>query len=102
MLESTQLTVAVIAGAVSSAIYFGGLWLTVKRLAHVRNPLVTYVASFVFRLVALGGGALLALQLGWQYLLAAMVGFLIVRYAITISLCLPRSRPVPVRPRSQP
>ena len=45
-------------GAVLSAFYFGGLWLTVKRLPQSRQPTLLSLSSFAARsLVAVTGGA---------------------------------------------
>lgn len=88
MLQTTQMILAALAGAIASLLYFGGLWLTVKRLADASNPAAVYIGSFLARASLLTCGALAMLQLepGWQEGLAAFVGFWGVRCAMTLSL----------------
>ena len=86
MLQSTQLILAVSAGSMASLLYFGGLWVTVNQLADSSNPMGAYIASFVVRTGILACGLFALLQLGWQHVAAACVGFLIVRYVMTLSL----------------
>ena len=84
--------IAAIFGAIASAFYFGGLWLTVHRLANTSNPLGLYMLSFAVRGGALSCGVLLLLRMGWQHVVAAFVGFLIVRYLMTAALGLRESK----------
>lgn len=91
MIDSTQIAFALFAGALASFAYFGGLWLTVKKLSQAANPLGVYLTSFVVRVSVLMYGALLLLRVGWQCVLPALVGFLLVRYLMTLSLGLSKS-----------
>ena len=84
--ESTRIIVSGGAGAIASCVYFGGLWFTVKRLSRSSHPLTLYVASFLIRAALLMCGVFAMLQMGWQQGLAAFVGFLMVRYVLTLSL----------------
>jgi F1F0 ATPase subunit 2 len=77
--ELLRLLATAAAGAAIGALYFGGLWLTVRRLPTVRRPAAFVLASFVTRtgLAALGFVVLLA---GEPLRLAvALTGFLVVR-----------------------
>jgi F1F0 ATPase subunit 2 len=74
-----RLVLPAAAGAVIGSLYFGGLWLTVRRLPTLRRPAAFVLASFVLRtgLAALGFVLLLA---GEPLRLAvALSGFLLAR-----------------------
>lgn len=74
---------AVPAGFLLGVLFFGGLWWTVQRLSISARPTPLLIASFLVRSAAILGGFYLLLTAGWQYLLAAMAGFLIARTVIT-------------------
>ncbi|PMB46373.1 ATP synthase subunit I [Fischerella thermalis CCMEE 5330] len=68
--------------------YFSCLWLTVKRLPRSQHPILLIIGSGVARLgIALLGFYLIAAQ-QWQFLLIALLGFLLAR-----SLLIARWRP---------
>lgn len=72
-----------LAGALLGAVYFGGLWLTVRRLSRVRGPAPWLAASYLGRLVVAGAGfGLLVALSGLPAVASALVGFLAVRYAL--------------------
>lgn len=70
-------------GAAVGALYFGGLWLTLRRIISTQHPLVLAAVSFIVRAAAALAIFYLIMKSGWQPLVAAMVGFLIVRMAVT-------------------
>jgi len=75
-----KLGVAVAAGVAVGLFYFGGLWLTVRRLADARRPHVGALVSFAARtVVAVAAIGLMAWLGGWQTLAACMVGFIVMR-----------------------
>jgi F1F0 ATPase subunit 2 len=81
-------------GALVGALYFAGLWWTVRRAPRTRRPLVLIAASFVLR-GALAGLALVGLAGGdVARLLAAVAGFLVVRTVLVWRL---RAGAPPVR-----
>jgi F1F0 ATPase subunit 2 len=68
--------------------YFTCLWFTVQRLPRTQHPVLLMVGSGIARLgIALLGFYLIAGQ-QWQFLLIALVGFLLAR-----SLLIARWRP---------
>jgi F1F0 ATPase subunit 2 len=71
--------VLVVAGGALGTLYFGGLWLTVRRLPGAAHPGMLVLGSFVLRatLVAAGFGLLLAGQP--LRLVAVLAGFLAAR-----------------------
>ncbi|MDI1253675.1 ATP synthase subunit I [Thermomonas sp.] len=77
------LVLAVLAGVVLGAFFFGGLWWTVNRSMVSPQPALLILVSFLLRSVVAVGGFYLALQGGWQPLLACMGGFLVARALLT-------------------
>lgn len=59
--------------------YFGGLWLTVRRVPDARRPGLLVLGSYAGRLLGAGVGFWLVLETGWPNLLACLVGFLVAR-----------------------
>jgi F1F0 ATPase subunit 2 len=90
---ATALGLAVLAGAGIGAVYFGTLWLVVRRLPRVAWPGVWLGVTAILRLLlALG---LFALLVGgrWERLLAALAGFVAARLVLTRRLGLPGGGP---------
>jgi F1F0 ATPase subunit 2 len=79
MAEVFGLLVPTAGGAVLGLLYFGGLWVTVRRLPAARHPGLLMLASFLVR-TALVGAGFVALLAGEPLRLAvALVAFLAVR-----------------------
>jgi F1F0 ATPase subunit 2 len=70
-------------------IYFGGLWITVRRIPHVLKPRRLLWGSLVVRLALCLSFFYALLNHDWQLLVAAMFGFLAIRFI----LLYPTSRP---------
>jgi len=78
--EIWKLAVAVAAGVAVGLVFFGGLWMTVRRLSDARRPHLWALVSFAARtVVAVAGIGLMAWLGGWQTLAACMVGFIATR-----------------------
>lgn len=75
-----ELLLAACAGLALGAVYFGGLWLTVRRLPHWRQPALLMSISFLLRLVLLASGLYLMADGHWQRYAAAVPGLLIARW----------------------
>lgn len=70
-------------GLIIGTVFYGGLWLTVKKGLSAKNPALLFVGSFVLRTaLVLIGFYYLSLSGIWQSLLAALVGFILIRFAI--------------------
>ena len=69
------------------AIFYGGLWLTVRGLPTARNPLVFTLASFWIRTLLVLAGFLLVATGSWSNGLIFLAGFTTGRFAV--SRCLP-------------
>lgn len=78
-----HIVLGLIAGAALGALYFGGLWLTIKDVAEAKYAAARILGSFVLRGAIVLGGFYLVLQLGLPALAAAMVAFLAVRIVST-------------------
>ncbi len=84
MIDIGALAVATFLGAVLSGLYFGALWMTLRRLTHHRHPAVLLMLSLLLRLTLLLIGFYLILDRGhWDRLLAALIGFILVRILLT-------------------
>ena len=84
MADIGELAVALFLGAVLSGIYFGALWLTLRRVTHSRRPAMLLMLSLLVRLTLLLTGFYLILEGGhWDRLLAALIGFILVRILLT-------------------
>lgn len=88
---SLSILVAGFAGVILGAVYFGGLWWTVRRLHTTSHPVGFFLASFVLRAGTALAGFFLVTTYRWDLeglastppslprLAAALVGFILVR-----------------------
>jgi F1F0 ATPase subunit 2 len=87
------LVLAFVEGVGIGAVYFGTLWLVVRRLHRLAWPAVWLGATGILRLaVALGLFALLGAG-RWEWLVAALAGFLAVRLALAHGVGVPKGWP---------
>lgn len=78
-----ELTMGFAAGAALGGLFFGGLWLTVRRLPSTSTPALLALGSYVVRLAGLGLGLYAIVRLGGApALLAAVVGLLVSRQVL--------------------
>jgi len=73
-------------GMVLGALFFAGLWLSVRKLSHAERPGVLMAFSYVARMTAVLGGLYLLTSGDWQKLAAALVGFVLARILIVRAL----------------
>jgi F1F0 ATPase subunit 2 len=78
-----QLCMSALAGLALGLFYFGGLWLTVRRIAGTTRPAFLMLGSFVVRLVVTLCGFYLVMDGRWERLLACLIGFLVTRFVLT-------------------
>lgn len=82
-MDLTGLIVSLAIGLGLGGLFFGGLWLSVRRLADVPAPGLWLPLGFVVRSgVVLAGFYLLAAG-GWQRLLTGLLGFVLARILLT-------------------
>lgn len=67
-------------GAVLGALYFGGLWLTIRQLPRLSHPMLWLLISTITRLGLVLAAFYLVSQGQWQRLLACLVGFVAMRF----------------------
>ena len=73
------LGLAVAAGLGLGLLYFGGLWLTVRRLPGSGRPALLFAGSFAGRTAVTIAGFYLVMDGHWERMLACLAGFLIAR-----------------------
>jgi F1F0 ATPase subunit 2 len=74
------LFVVFIAGIGIGLFYFGGLWVTVKRLPTTRHPALLTLGSSMGRTGLSLLGFYVAMGGRWERLLACLIGFLVARH----------------------
>lgn len=86
------LLLAFVTGAGLGLFYFGGLWLTVQRLADSHRPVLLFAASFAVRTALTVLGFYFVMDGRWERALACLLGFIIVRQLL-VSRLRPTSEP---------
>jgi F1F0 ATPase subunit 2 len=79
MNEIINMLPSLVAGAVLGIIFFGGLWLTIKKALHSKKVALLFVVSFILRMAIVLVGLYYASQNSWQKMLVCLAGFLIAR-----------------------
>lgn len=83
MTAALQLLASTAAGALLGAVFFWGLWLTVRRLRQARHPVLWMLLSLALRFgLVIVGFYLLARYGGWEALIAAAIGFTLARLIV--------------------
>lgn len=81
------LIAAFVAGLALGAFYFITLWRTVRQLPSAKSPASMMLGSFILRMAVVMAGFYLVMGTGhWERLIAAMLGFIIVRKVLTYRL----------------
>jgi len=92
MNETPILILAGAAGVMLGAVFFGGLWLTLRKALTSSSPALWFVSSVLLRMGLTLLGFYFVSSGSWQRLLACLFGFALSRVAIT-RLTGPRPRP---------
>ena len=88
MNEAVTLLLAGLAGFVLGAVFFGGLWWTVRKGVASRNPAVWFVGSLIVRMSLVLTGFYLMIGHGhWPRLLCCLLGFVIARVIVMRLIC---------------
>jgi F1F0 ATPase subunit 2 len=82
-MSESALILALLAGIALGAIFYGGLWWTVRSSLSCRSLGVWLIGSFLVRAAIALVGFYGVSQGDWRRLLACLVGFLIVRVGVT-------------------
>jgi len=83
MNETIFLIVALVAGVLMGAIFFGGLWWTIRRATSSGRPAALFLASLLLRTLIAVAGFYFVSRDDWRRLLACMLGFFIARIVAT-------------------
>ncbi len=83
MSDSLPLLLAVAAGLVLGAIFFGGLWWTVRKGLSARQPALWFFGSMLLRMGITLAGFYFVGRGDWRRLVACLVGFVIARFVVT-------------------
>jgi F1F0 ATPase subunit 2 len=83
MSETLSLVLALMAGVLLGAIFFGGLWWTVRKSFSSKQPALWFLGSSLLRTtLVLAGFYFIALG-QWQRLLVSLLGFAMARLMVT-------------------
>lgn len=74
---------AFLVGIALGAFYFGGLYFSIKKLTEVKYPRLLMLISWVFRMLVLLGVFLYVARGGFQQILLALLGLMLMRLVIT-------------------
>lgn len=78
-----ELSVGFMAGVALGALFFGALWLTVRRVPSASTPVGLVAGSYLVRLGGLGVGLYVVVRVGGAVsLLAALLGLLTARQVV--------------------
>ena len=82
MIEILYKVFAFILGLVLGALFFGGLWFTVKKVVTIRKPALWILGSFIVRVGITLIGFYYISAGSWQRLLICVIGFITARFFI--------------------
>jgi len=83
MNEIMSLLPALLGGIVLGVLFFGGLWLTIRKGIHSKRPTLLFMGSLVTRLAIVVLGFYYVGANSWLRILVCLAGFLIARALIT-------------------
>ena len=76
------LALALVAGLVLGAIFFGGLWWTVRTGISSRSPALWFLGSMLLRMSIVLAGFYFVGHGDWKRLVTCLLGFTIARYMV--------------------
>ena len=82
MNETLTVILAWIAGLVLGAIFFGGLWWTVRKGVSSPRPALWFLGSMMLRMGIVLAGFYFVGHGNWQRLVSCLVGFIIGRFLV--------------------
>ena len=83
MSEALMLSLAGVAGLIMGAIFFGGLWWTVRKGVSSKRPALWFLGSLLLRTGVVVAGFYVVSDGQWQRLLACLFGFAVARFIVT-------------------
>jgi F1F0 ATPase subunit 2 len=85
---------ALLAGILLGALFFGGLWWTVLKGLSAKRPALLFIASMLVRTSIALAGFYFVSGGDWKRLLACLLGFIIARLIITRLTSMPMSEEI--------
>jgi F1F0 ATPase subunit 2 len=82
MNEFLILAVALAAGLLIGAVFFGGLWWTVRKGVSSKNPALWFLGSVMLRMGVVLLGFYSVGHGNWQRLVSCLLGFIIARFCV--------------------
>jgi F1F0 ATPase subunit 2 len=90
MNEVFSVILYLVAGVMLGAIFFGGLWWTIRQGISSAQPALWFLISLLLRMGIVLAGFYFASNGHWQRLLLCLFGFVIARPIVTYLLRLPK------------
>jgi F1F0 ATPase subunit 2 len=82
MNKFSMLAIALVAGLVLGAIFFGGLWWTVRKGVVSKSPAFWFFGSLLLRMSVVLAGFYFVGRGDWERLVICLLGFVIARFAV--------------------
>jgi len=76
------LVFALVAGILLGAIFFGGLWWTVRKGVFSKSPALWFLGSMLLRVGIVLAGFYFVGRGDWQRLVTCLLGFIIARFIV--------------------
>jgi len=83
MNETLTLAPACLAGGALGAIFFGGLWWTIRRGASSGQPALWFMGSMLLRMAIALTGFYFVARGDWRRLVLCLAGFIVARLVVT-------------------
>src|SRR5271165_6628142 len=83
MNEALSLTLALLTGVLLGAIFFGGLWWTIRRCVSSQQPALWVFGGTLLRTSAVLAGFFFIARGHWARLLVCLLGFVMARVIVT-------------------
>jgi F1F0 ATPase subunit 2 len=77
-----SLTLALIAGFLLGAIFFGGLWWTVRKGISAKSPALWFLGSMLLRMSLVLAGFYFVGRGDWRRLVVCLLGFVTARFIV--------------------
>jgi F1F0 ATPase subunit 2 len=81
--DAPMLLLSLVAGVVIGAMFFGGLWWTVRKGVSLTQPALWFLGSLLLRMSMALAGFYVVSDGHWDRLLGCLVGFVIARVIVT-------------------
>ena len=83
MNESVSLALALVTGVLLGAVFFGGLWWTIRKSVSSKQPALWFLGSVLLRTAIVLAGFYLIARGHWERLLVCLLGFVMARLLVT-------------------